>query len=260
MDDTQAKYVDKIQKLLRKAEDKACPEPERETCIRMAQNLMQRWAIDDAMLAAASPNRKDDLLVNEEVVIVGIYRFPLSRLSWYTMRNNNIKAVLLGHPGPRTVGDRTYKQTEVYMCVGYQTDLHRFRMMEQSLHIQCVTAESAWWREHKDEYTYLSGSQQHQARRGFMFGFAEGANRKMEEGRATAQKEAKSQHGTGMELVLVSREEKVKNKLSELFPHTRSVSDRRSRGDYNAHSAGYEAGKRADTGEGKLKSRKSLTT
>jgi hypothetical protein len=256
----QEKYIDKIQKLLRKAEDKACPEPERDTCIRMAQKLMQRWAIDDAMLAAASPNRKDDILINEEAVIVGIYRFPLSKLSWYTMLNNNIKTVLLGGDNPRKIGERLFKQTEVYMMVGYQSDIHRFRMMETSLHIQCLTDESIWWRQNESEYAHLTASKQHQVRRGFMFGFASGAHKKMQEGREAAKAEATKQHGTGMELVLVSREEKVGNKLAELFPHTRPVHDSKSRGDYFAHAAGFEAGKNADTGQTKLGGRRSLTS
>jgi hypothetical protein len=224
----------------------------------MAQNLMSKWAIDDAMLQAADPSKVNDEITTQEVVTVGIYRFPLSRLAWNAMRANNIKAVLYKNAGPRKVGERVFKQTECYMAVGFASDLRRFELMNTSLQIQCISAESQWWDAHKDEYDHLKPSHQHLERRGFMFGFANGVYDKLIEGKEQAKKESTVTHGSGMELVLIDRSKQVDNFYHNMFSNLRTSTDRMNRGGYQAQGAGREAGRRADTGSGGLRKQREL--
>lgn len=248
----QEKYVDKINKLLRKAEDRATPPAERDTCIRMAQELMSKWAIDDAMLAAADAangKKSDDQIIMDEYVLVGIWRFPLSRLAWNVMRANNIKAVVYKDAGSREVGGKVYKQTEVYKMAGFQSDIERFKLLVTSLQLQCIVAEKEWWEQHQHEYAHLNHSKQHIERRGFMFGFANGVYDQLNKGKQEARKASAETHGSGMELVLVSREKQVDDFYNDYWGgNLRNARDRISRGGYAAQSSGRAAGQRADTG------------
>jgi Protein of unknown function (DUF2786) len=247
------KYVDKINKLLARAEG-TDSEAERDTSLMMAQNLMTKWAIDEAMLMAARGNETTvDPIISEEFVIVGIYRFPLKQLAHVTLINNGIKDIQLHDPGWREVNGKVYKETEVLVAVGTKSDMERAKMLYTSLHIQILTAESQWWRDNEQLYSDQKPSQKHQARRGFMFAFADGVSVKLREATRRGRQLAEEEHDKNkMALVLQSKEMRVQDEFRKKFPHTISVKDRKNKGDAWARKHGFEAGQKADVGQGRI--------
>lgn len=255
---TQETYADKISKLLRKAES-TTPE-EAELLFAKAQELMAKYAIDEAMLnAAKGTDREREPIVSEEFVIVGLYRAALLKLSWYVMLNNGLRGIQLSDPGWRKVGDKVYKETMVLVGVGYQSDISNAKQLATSLEIQALRAESQWWRENSNLYA-SDGRSARLIRRGFIMAFAEGANVKMREATARGKAAAEEEHGrTGVELVLRDKSLAVKDEFDKLFPSVRSVKSRRDQGDEFARKNGFAAGQRADVGQPGLRnSRKQL--
>lgn len=250
----QETWADKISKLLRKAESTDSAE-EAEAFYSKAQELMAKYAIDEAMLAAAR-DFKDvgaNPIIKQEFVIYGIYRYPLMNLCFAVLRNNGLKAVLLYGSPWRTVGGRVYKETQVLDAVGYKTDLERASLLYTSLQLQALRAENIWWKEHKPLYSHLKPSKQHQARRGFLFAFAEGANKKLAEATQRGKKAAETEHGSdSVALVIRDKSLKVQDEFNKHYPSTVSLKDRKNHGDQFARSHGYEAGQRADVGQSNL--------
>jgi len=193
---TQEKYADRIAKLLRKAES-TTPE-EAEALFAKAQELMAKYAIDEAMLrAAGNLSQKDDPLTEEEFVTVGIYRHALYMIDFYVLSVNGCEVVEFTGSPWRTIDGRTFKQTRVLKAVGYKSDLDRARVLLTSLKLQCMRAETSWWKENEYLYKSMSNGDQHKARRGFMFSFGKGANKKMQDAVAAARKTAETENTSG---------------------------------------------------------------
>lgn len=245
MDEKQETYAEKIAKLLAKAES-TTPE-EAELLMSKAQELMTKYAIDEAMLRSLHLNTINDPLVKEEFVITGIYRFPLSALTHFIMINNSVKAVKLSGDNWREINGRVFRQTVILVGIGYKSDIDAVRLMNSSLHIQAMRAESEWWR--KSEKLY-SKRESHYARRQFLQSFAEGAHSKMRLATEKGKAAAAAQHGSdSVALVLRSKEQNVLDEFKKHFPNTRSVSSNRKGGDEWARNHGYEAGRKADVGQ-----------
>ena len=246
----QETYAVKIEKLLRKAESTSPQEAE--LLYAKAQELMTKYAIDEAMLAAARglSGKKDDPVISKDFVVVGIWRFPLGRLTYQILINNMIKAIQLSDPGWRKVNGKVYKETYVLAAVGLKSDIERASVLETSLHLQALRAENAWWADHSHLYSNLSKSKQHIHRRGFLFAFADGAGVKLREATQRGKAAAEAEHTKdSVALVLRDKSMAVKDEFNRLFPHTRQVKDRRNHGGDFARSHGYEAGQRADVGQ-----------
>lgn len=94
-DDTR---IDKIQKLLAKAERASTPE-EGETFYAKAQELMAKWAIDDAMLRA-NKQSSDDKVTSKQITINKSKLWKsLVTLVDQIARANDVRAVYTD-PGP----------------------------------------------------------------------------------------------------------------------------------------------------------------
>jgi len=248
---TQEKYADRIAKLLRKAES-TTPE-EAEALFAKAQELMAKYAIDAAMLrAAGNLSQKDDPLTEEEFVTVGIYRHALYMIDFYVLSVNGCEVVEFTGSPWRTIDGRTFKQTRVLKAVGYKSDLDRARVLLTSLKLQCMRAETSWWKENEYLYKSMSNGDQHKARRGFMFSFGKGANKKMQDAVAAARKTAETENtsGTSVALVLRDKGQMVRDEFEKRHPNLRSSRSRISQGDAYAREHGYAAGQRADTSTG----------
>lgn len=248
----QEAWAEKIDKILRKAESTTAEEAE--ALFAKAQELMAKYAIDEAMLRQAGKS-SDDGIVREEFVVTGIYRFPLSDLLFRVLKNNDCQVVQLGGKNPRTVGTRLFKETVVYRAVGYKSDIDNARLLYTSLELQAMRAEHAWWKENKWMYEHLVGKEQHYHRRQFYFSFGFGVDEKMRAGKASARKQADTEHGsTGVALALRSKELVVKSEFDKMYPDlrkSRSGSGLKA-GSLDAHESGKAAGKRADVGDPKL--------
>jgi hypothetical protein len=251
------KKINVINGLLRKAES-TTPE-EAELLFAKAAELMAKYQIDEAMLRAQQPQARGTVQ-REKFVTVSIWRYPVAEMKWRVATAMGLKVIKLHSNEWVEVDGKLYKETERHEMFGFQEDLDHFKMIIQSLEIQMLRAELAWWSQHSDAYRSQTKSAQHKARRGFMFGFAGGAAEKYAEVGRKAKAEAEKEHGTsGVELVLRDKSLAIQDAFHEAYPSTRSVADRKSRGDVFANSKGREAGRNADVGTaGVGGSRKSL--
>lgn len=259
----QETYADKIAKLLRKAES-TTPE-EAELLYAKAQELMTKYAIDEAMINAARKGKNVDPIAQEEFVLTGIYRFPLADLTRFTLQLNGIKVVRLvvgqgNNSPPRTIGGKLFKQTMVFQVVGYKSDLDAIRLLDASLQLQALRAESEWWRANGDRYNGLKPSQKHLQRREFLFAFAEGVAVKLAEATAKGRKAAEEEHGSSsVALVLQSKEMRVQMEFDRLHSDRQDDKSKKQRGGDHAGDAGFEAGRNADVGQpGLASNRKQL--
>jgi hypothetical protein len=243
----QEKYVDKINGLLRKAES-TTPE-EAELLYAKAAELMAKYQIDEAMLMAKE-HKARGTVQSEKFVSVSIWRFPINELKWRVAMAMGLKVIQLQKDIWREVNGKTYKENEVLDIFGFNEDIEMFKMLITSLEIQMMRAENTWWQEHAHLYTNISKSKQHNTRRGFMFAFAQGAASKYTEVGRKAQKQAEAEHGSeSVALVLRDKSLEIADAFKSAYPHTKSTSDRKSRGDAYAQSAGYVAGQNADVGQ-----------
>lgn len=240
-------YVDKINKLLRKAES-TTPQ-EAELLFAKAAELMAKYAIDEAMLKAREPQTRGTVQ-RETFISVSIWRYPIAEMKWRIGMAMGLKVIKLGTPSWVEVNGRVYKENEQYEMFGFPEDLEHFRMIITSLEVQMFRAELAWWKENEYLYKGQSKSKQHQARRGFMFAFGQGAATKYSEVGRKAQKEAEREHGAdSVALVLRDKSLEIQDAFRKAYPVTRKAADRKSRGDSWAQGAGYEAGRNADVGQ-----------
>jgi hypothetical protein len=243
----QEKWTDKINALLRKAES-TTPE-EAEMLFEKAAELMAKYQITETMLHASKPEARGQVL-QEKFVSVSIWRFPINELKWRIAMAMGLKVIQLEKNVWREVGGKTYKENEHLGVFGFKPDLDLYKVLITSLEIQMMRAENAWWMENEHLYRSESKSKQHKHRRGFMFAFAHGAASKYTEVGKKAQKEAEEEYGdTSVALVLRDKSLEIQDAFSAAYPQTRSVKDKKDRGDAYARSAGFAAGQQADVGQ-----------
>jgi hypothetical protein len=243
----QEKYAEKIAALLRKAES-TTPE-EAELLFEKAAELMEKYKISEAMLNAAKPEVRGTVQ-RQRYVTVNIWRFPVAEMKWRIAKAMGLQVIKLrGDDFFKEVNGRKYKQYEEYEMFGFESDLRHFEMIITSLEVQMLRAELAWWEEHKSLYAHESKAAQHKYRRGFMFGFAQGAAAKYAEVGRKAKQEAIAADTSGStELVLRDKSLEIADAFKKAYPLTISVRDRMSRGDMFAHGSGDAAGRKADIG------------
>jgi hypothetical protein len=254
--DLQKKYADKIAKLLAKAES-TTPE-EAELLTSKAQELMSKWAIDEAMVEAARGfDQERNAIVHEEFVIVGIFRFPQAELLSYVLHANDLMYVLLQDNTPREIDGKLFKETRIRRATGFKSDMDRARFMFTSLQLQAMTAKDAWWRENK-EWAQHERKGGHYEQRQFLFSFAEAAGYRLYMAKLKAQQETEKDLGqdigaesSSVAIALRDKNALVDKAYHDRYPHLKTSRAREFAGGSGAAaSAGYAAGQKADLGQG----------
>lgn len=236
------KKIELIQQLLAKAESTTPAEAEALT--EHAERLMVKYGIEQAMLDQHTAPEKGEQIVQEYLTFTGAYR-----LEWISLGHQ----VCMGLGSLRTLKS-TYKNkwARLYI-IGYESDVARAKMLIESLQVQCQVATRAWWKEHKEDYSWMPTYDQEAARRSFAQGFGIGAGTRIRENRLQVVHEA----GSGTELVLVSRDQRVQQHFDGIAKGTD-----RARGGKASHAArghGIIAGQLANTGEKSVGQRKAVT-
>lgn len=235
------KKIELIQQLLAKAESTTPAEAEALT--EHAERLMVKYGIEQAMLDSHTGD-KGDTIIQDTVDFTGAYR-----LEWIVLGHN----VCMGLGGLRVMKS-TYKNkwARLYI-IGYSADVARAKMLIESLKTQCQVATRAWWKENKEQYSWMPSYDQEAARRSFAQGFGVGAGTRIKNNRLQVVEEA----GTGTELVLVGREQRVQEYYDGLAKTTRKA--RPSKGNHSARGHGIVAGQNANTGEKAVGATKSIS-
>jgi hypothetical protein len=207
--------LDKIRKLLAKAEANGTTPEERDALNAKAAAIAAEHGINIAMAASSRPG--SDELVLKEYEIDGDYSREQATLMYWVLEGTGSKCCL-------TAAGLT--------AIGHQCDIDRGEVLFTSL---CLQMASSVLNE-------CPGSS-YSVRAGWMTGFTQAIRDRLKAAESKARADAEAEHGKdNVALVLQSREVAVKAAFKEEFPTVG-----RSRG--RAGSAGgYAAGQRATMG------------
>lgn len=228
-----------IAQLLKKAET-TTPE-EAEALTAKAAELMQKYGIDQMMLAARGTNVKERI-EKLDIPLKGIYALAYM---------NMLSAIAKAYGGENV---RTYytqwKQSDITLTiVGFESDVTSLKVLLASLQLQAVVALNTWWK--TTDNAGMKPMQKFKERRTFLKSFGYGASERLRRSRATVVKDAEKET-PGTELVLRSRAIAVKEFMDANVPGLKSVKSREKSGSFGAGRAGVEAGRSANTGESQV--------
>jgi hypothetical protein len=241
MTDDAAKYADKIAKLLAKAQT-TTPE-EAESLVAKAQELMTKYAIDQALLdAMKGESERREEIIEAVVEYTGTFRMATWRLAQAIAKANTCRVL---------VSDDTRQRVCQLYLIGFESDVERARLLDASLQIQMVRALNAWWTSDPVN-ALLDRNRKFAARRQFMFSFTQGVKERLGAAVKTATAEATKTHGDSVALVLRSRTDRVDDWVDREYGKLKYTTRNYKGGGASAHGAGLEAGRRADVGQPKV--------
>lgn len=234
-----ADLLDRVRKLLAKAEDEGCSPAEAEALTAKAAELMARYGIDRALLGALRPETDR----------------PADRV--FTLANpwGDVKRHLLAGLATalrcQCVQTRSDQGTRLHVF-GYMSDLERADILFTSLLVQMARALA---REAVPGY----GGEARAWRRSWMLGYAAAVVARVRAAEETAVASASAgadgaegANGQSAALVLADRSLVVRRQVSAAYPRLRKTRVTYSGGGYGD---GYREGQKADIGGQKLRSR-----
>lgn len=233
MTDTPDSVLRKIRGLLAQAEDDGATRQEAETFTAKAAELLAKYGIDRAMLAADDPTT--DRVADRIITVAPPYAMGKLNLLYSI-------AEALGAEGVRR-RSKTPGTEELHLF-GMESDLERVEVLWTSLLVQCLRFQAvdfdrdpAAWR------------QPRKWKRDYIEGFRARVFARLREAEQRAKQQAEAQHtgdGPSVELVLVDRRQLVQQRMSETYPNRRASTSRRAVG--SGYQRGQAAGNRADLG------------
>jgi hypothetical protein len=214
--------LSKVRKLLAKAEDPACTPAEADACNAKAAQLIAKYGVDSALLAARDPTLDP---VGDRVVTV-----PAP----YARDKAGLLAGVAGALRCRSVRWRDGDGFAMHLF-GFASDLERAELLFTSLLVQAAYGLAAatvppW--EHPAAY-----------RRSWLAGFSWAITERLREAERQAATDA---GGPSTALVLADRSDRVDQRLAEAYPRLRTAARRRLRG--SGLDNGLRAGRSADLG------------
>jgi hypothetical protein len=236
--DPPSALLDRVRKLLAKAEAEGVTPPEAEALTAKAAELMARYGIDRARLAASRPDTDR----------------PSSRIidianPWAQVRAH-LLAGLAGAMRCQCVLLSTTKPGARIHVFGYASDLERADILYTSLLLQMARGLTV--------AVVPAGVSVRAWRRSWLLGFVTAVITRVKsaEDRAAASAQGETQAGPSTALVLADRAVVIRRQLEQTYPVTR-----RTRITYSGrgYSAGYTQGQQADIGNARLSSARALT-
>jgi hypothetical protein len=233
------KLLDRVRKLLAKAEAEGVTPPEAEALTAKAAELMARYGIDRARLGAHSQqDRPGNRIIDIDNPWAQVRAHLLAGLAGAM----NCQCVLLSTSKP---GARIH-------VFGYASDLERADIMYTSLLLQMASAL-------RKTAVPIGVRSVRAWRRSFLLGFVTAVILRVksaeERARGVAKTEDYGKDGPSTALVLADRAVVIRTQLQQAYPTTR-----RTRITYSGrgYSSGYAQGQRADIGQSGLKSTRAL--
>ena len=236
--DPPSALLDRVRKLLAKAEAEGVTPPEAEALTAKAAELMARYGIDRARLAASRPDtdRPSSRIIDIANPWAQVRAHLLAGLAG-AMR---CQCVLLSATKP---GARIH-------VFGYASDLERADILYTSLLLQMARGLTM--------AVVPAGVSVRAWRRSWLLGFVTAVITRVKsaEDRAAASAQGETQAGPSTALVLADRAVVIRRQLEQTYPVTR-----RTRITYSGrgYSAGYTQGQQADIGNARLSSARALT-
>jgi hypothetical protein len=222
-----------VRKLLAKAEAEGVTPHEAEALTAKAAELMARYGIDRALLAATAPetDKPDDRIIDVDNPWAQVKSHLLTGLT-AAMR---CQSVLLPRRDP---GSRVH-------VFGYTSDLERAEILYTSLLVQMTRALTA-------AAVPAHARSPRAWRRSWLLGFTSAVVTRVQAAEDRAAADSQSQRPDGAPstaLVLADRSVTVGLRLQEAYPRTRTTTITYSG---NGYQAGYRKGQQADIGGAKL--------
>ena len=237
--------LDRVRKLLAKAEDEGCTPHEAEALTAKAAELMARYGIDRALLGSLQPG--SDKPANRKFYLDNPWGAVKAHLLAGLASALRCQCILL-HPRSLsgTRPDGTFAASVVHVF-GWESDLERLDILFTSLLVQMARALAA-------EPVPAFGGQAKAWRRSFMLGYASAVVARVRAAEAAAVKTAEAEQaakgGPGAAVVLASRETVIKTNVNQAYPKTRKT---RVTYSGNGYQAGYREGQKADIGGARVK-------
>ncbi|MFI6758411.1 DUF2786 domain-containing protein [Micromonospora sp. NPDC050417] len=220
--------LEKVRKLLAMAEDPACTAAEAEAFTAKATELIARYGVDRALLAARDPATDP---VGDRVVDL---------LAPYALDKAGLLAAVADALRCRAVRRRSESGFAMHLF-GFASDLERVELLFTSLLVQAAHGLAAT--------PVPEGDQPAAFRRSWLAGFAYAVAERLRTAESAAEAAAgtdTSTRDTSVALVLADRSGQVQRRMAEVYPRLRTASARRLAGGGAGHGA--EAGRRADLG------------
>lgn len=230
---------EQIQKLLLKAQT-TTPE-EAEILTAKAEELMLKYGIDQAMLNSRTTGKKERI-EKLHIPFKGIYAMSYMRMM------SEIARAYGGDDGNVETYYSQWKNDVTLTVAGFESDVAQLKVLLASLQLQAVVALNTWAKSSDGIPDWMKPMQKYKARRTFIQSFGQGAATRIRKARSSAVKEAESTT-PGAEVVLRDRALAVKEFMKQDAPNLKTVKNREKSGGHSAFTAGFAAGKNADTGE-----------
>lgn len=233
------KWQDKIAALLRKAEDPSIGQAEADSFFEKAQELMTKYAIDEAIIASRRTVTEAEQIVRAEIHFHSIY----SRALYYVGRaiavNNDCKVLI-------RKGNSLMHTTLV--VIGYESDVRRVEMLNASVQIQCAAATVHFWNDYEDKWMLETERERFKVRRQFIFSYSNGLDDKLAHARERGLATAGQEYGdTSVALVVRDKSQHVEAWVEESYGKLRKSGGKSfAGGGHEAHVAGYTAGQNAN--------------
>ncbi|MEU7994562.1 DUF2786 domain-containing protein [Micromonospora sp. NPDC049060] len=214
--------LSKVRKLLAQAEDPACTPAESAAFTAKATELIARYGVDRALLAARDPATDP---VGDRVVEI---------VAPYARDKAGLLAAVADPLRCRCVRRREGAGFAMHLF-GFASDLERVELLFTSLLVQAAHGLAG--------AEVPAGAHLAAFRRSWLAGFAQviGVRLRAAEAGAVAEAGAPS-----VALVLADRSDRVQHRVAEVYPRLRTAAPRRLAG--GGFGSGAEAGRRADLG------------
>jgi Protein of unknown function (DUF2786) len=223
----------RVRKLLAKAEAEGTTPDEAQALTAKAAELMARYGIDRALLAAQQP--ETDQPTNRKINVDNPWTRVQSHLLCGLASAMRCQCVILPRSGP---GSRIH-------IFGYASDIERTDVLYTSLLIQMwhglAAAEVPSW-----------ARSQRAWRRSWLLGFTSAVVARVRAAEQRAAAQAEHDHtssGPGTQLVLADRAQVIERALATAYPATRKT---RMTYSGSGYGAGYAQGQQADLGTERL--------
>ncbi|MEV4540363.1 DUF2786 domain-containing protein [Micromonospora echinaurantiaca] len=214
--------LSKVRKLLAQAEDPACTPAEAAAFTAKATELIARYGVDRALLAARDPATDP---VGDRVVEV---------VAPYARDKAGLLAAVAEPLRCRCVRRRQGSGFAMHLF-GFASDLERVDLLFTSLLVQAAHGLAA--------AVVPAGEHPAAYRRSWLAGFAQVVGGRL---RAAEEVAATEAGGRSVALVLADRSDRVQRRLAEVYPRLRTAPPRRLAG--SGFGSGAAAGRRADLG------------
>ncbi|GAA2617500.1 DUF2786 domain-containing protein [Dactylosporangium fulvum] len=222
--------LDKVRKLLAKAEDPACTREEAEALTAKAAELIAKYGIDQAVLAAAEAAGRPQTVGNRQLELQAPYLREKAHLLHVVAGSLRCRSIRLERRGPDGLSISMH-------LFGFEADIAGVELLFASLLVQAARGLLA--------EQVPPGEQVAAWRRSWLVGFASAVAHRFAEAdrRSREHEEARA---PGVALVLADRQQAVDRAVEEQYPLLTRGRARRLTG--GGFAAGKEAGRRADLG------------